>query len=90
MALEAQRGQAPLSDLAERYQVNATQDMPERDSFNIRRRERSRHAGGAHRESERLQAKIGQLFVKRDFVARGSALEEAAASIGLKAAEVLA
>jgi transposase len=76
IAREALREQATVTDLAQRYEVHPTRFTPGRSSVRIRRRGRSipgRDAETTHeREIERLHAKIGQLTVERDFLARRS------------------
>ena len=78
IALEALREQATVADLAQRYEVHPTRFMPGRSSCRIRRRGPLTWASAGtrrptqEREIERLHAKIGQLTVERDFLARRS------------------
>ena len=75
IALEALREHATVADLAQRYQVHPNQiyawkkqllDQAAR-AFDI-----GNGDGAAEREIERLHAKIGQLIVERDFLAKRS------------------
>ncbi len=73
IALEALREQATVADLAQRYQVHPNQ-MKQLQEQAARAFESSGGdaAAGREREIERLHAKIGELIVERNFLARRS------------------
>jgi transposase len=77
IALEALREQASVADLAQRYQVHPNQIYAwKKQLAEQAARAFETGAGGAgverEREVERLHAKIGQLIVERDFLAKRS------------------
>ena len=77
IALEALREQATVADLAQRYSVHPTQIYAWKKQLQDQAAKAFESGNGEaaasrEREIEKLHAKIGELIVERDFLARRS------------------
>ena len=77
IALEALREEATVADLSQRYQVHSNQICAWKKQLQDQAARAFQSgqgdgAGDREREIERLHAKIGQLIVERDFLAKRS------------------
>ena len=77
IALEALREEASVADLAQRYQIHPNQIYAWKKQLQEQAAKAFEAGAGGlgvdrEREIERLHAKIGQLIVERDFLAKRS------------------